>query len=71
MHVNSYCFTYNVHDELGDTQLEDYEWHNGMRPVWLNIYDAIKYNENTIKNSDKKGLSIERKTFYLNLLLMS
>jgi hypothetical protein len=68
--MNSYCFTCNVHDELGDTQLEDYEWHNGMRPVWLNIYDAIKHNENTIENSDKKIIDWT-KNLFLNLLLMS
>jgi ADP-ribose pyrophosphatase YjhB (NUDIX family) len=45
IHMNSYCFTCSVHDELGKTQLEDYEMHNGMRPVWLNIYDAIKHND--------------------------
>jgi ADP-ribose pyrophosphatase YjhB (NUDIX family) len=67
--MNSYCFTCSVHDELGETQLEDYEMHNGMRPVWLNIHDAIKHNENTIKNSDKKGLSIERETFLLKLII--
>jgi ADP-ribose pyrophosphatase YjhB (NUDIX family) len=69
MHMNSYCFTCNIHDELGQTQLEDYEIHNGMRPTWLNIHDAIKHNKYTMKNSDKKGLSIERETFLLMLIV--
>ena len=69
IHMNSYCFTCSVHDELGETQLEDYELNNGMRPMWLNIHDAIKHNEDTIKNSDKKGLSIERETFLLKLIV--
>jgi ADP-ribose pyrophosphatase YjhB (NUDIX family) len=69
MHMNSYCFTCNVHDELGETQFEDYEIHNGMRPMWLNIHDAVRHNEDTIKNSDKKGLSIERETFLLKLII--
>lgn len=69
MHMNSYCFTCSVHDVLGETQLEDYEVHNGMRPVWLNIHEAIKHNEDTMKNSDKKGLSIERETFLLKLIV--
>lgn len=34
-----------------------------MEAVWMNIHDAIKHNEDTIKNSDKKGMSIERETF--------
>ena len=69
MHMNSYCFTCNVHNKLGETQLEDYEMHNGMRPLWLNIHDAVKHNETTMKNSDKKGLSIERETFLLKLIV--
>lgn len=36
-----------------------------MKAVWLNIQDALKHNENTIKHSKKKGMSIERKTFLL------
>lgn len=69
VHMDSYCFTCSVHNELGDTQLEDYEIHNGMRPVWLNIHEAIAHNEHTLANSDKKGLSIERETFLLKLIV--
>ena len=69
VHMNSYCFTCTVDNELGETQLEDYEIHNGMRPVWLNIYEAINHNEETMKNSPKKGLSIERETFLLKLIV--
>jgi len=69
MHMDSYCFTCDIDDELGDTQLETYEVHNGMRPVWLNIHEAIKHNEDTMANSDKKGLSIERETFLLKLIV--
>ncbi|MEH6454563.1 MAG: DNA mismatch repair protein MutT, partial [Psychromonas sp.] len=52
----------------GRTNYEDYEIKNGMKPVWINIYDAIAHNEQTIKNSDKKGMSIERETFLLKLI---
>ncbi len=69
VHMDSYCFTCSVHNELGETQLEDYEIHNGMRPVWLNIHEAIAHNEHTLANSDKKGLSIERETFLLKLIV--
>lgn len=69
IHMDSYCFTCNIHNELGETQLEDYEVNNGMRPVWLNIHDAINHNEQTMKNSNKKGLSIERETFLLKLIV--
>jgi len=69
VHMDSYCFTCNIDDELGDTQLEDYEVNNGMHPVWLNIHEAIKHNEATMANSNKKGLSIERETFLLKLIV--
>lgn len=65
MHMESYCYVCTIDAELGETQFEDYEINNGMKPVWLNIYDAIAHNEETIANSDKKGMSIERETFLL------
>lgn len=65
VHMKSYCFVCTIDDELSTTKLEDYEISNGMTPVWLNIYEAIQHNENTIAKSDKKGLSIERETFLL------
>ena len=64
MHMNSFCFTCSVDEELGETQLEKYEIHNGMRPVWLNIHDAIIHNENTMKNTDKKVFQLNGKYFY-------
>ncbi|HIF9390033.1 TPA: NUDIX hydrolase [Photobacterium damselae] len=65
VHMESYCFTCEIDRQLGQTRLEDYEVKNGMRPVWINIFDAIAHNEKTIQESDKKGLSIERETFLL------
>ncbi len=69
VHMRSFCYTCSVADELGETQLESYEISNGMRPVWLNIFDAIKHNEDTIKHSAKKGLSIERETYLLKRIV--
>jgi len=68
MHMESFCYTCSIDSNLGETALEDYEVSNGMRPVWLNIYDAISHNEYTIKHSTKKGMSIERETFLLKLI---
>lgn len=68
MHMVSDCFVCEIDNELGQTRLEDYEVNNGMRPVWINIYDAIQHNEETIASSDKKGMSIERETFLLKLI---
>lgn len=65
LHMESYCYTCKIDSELGSTDLEEYEQKNGMEPVWMNIHEAIKHNEETIASSDKKGLSIERETFLL------
>ncbi|MBO0214784.1 NUDIX domain-containing protein [Vibrio sp. Vb2880] len=68
LHMVSYCFTCQVDRELGETNYETYEINNGMKPVWINIRDAIAHNEQTMANSDKKGMSIERETFLLRLI---
>jgi len=68
IHMISYCYTCNIDDELGETALEAHEVSNGMKPVWMNIHEAIQHNEDVIANSDKKGLSIERETFLLRLI---
>jgi hypothetical protein len=39
-----------------------------MKPVWMNIHEAIAHNEEVIANSEKKGLSIERETFMLKVI---
>ncbi|MDT0604868.1 NUDIX hydrolase [Thalassotalea castellviae] len=69
VHMLSYCFTCTIDEKLHDTSLEVHEINNGMRPVWINIHEAIKHNEHTIVHSDKKGLSIERETFLLKLIV--
>ena len=68
MHMLSYCYVCTIDEKLGDTKLEDYEVKNGMKPVWINIFDAIAHNEHTIANSEKKGMSIERETFLLKTI---
>ncbi len=68
LHMLSYCYTCDIGDELGPTKYEDYEVKNGMQPVWVNIFEAIQYNQNTIKENTNSGLSIERETFLLKLI---
>lgn len=68
-HMLSYCYTCTTDYELGETTYEPYEITNGMKPVWVDIKSAIKHNEGVIRNSTKKGLSIERETFLLKLIL--
>lgn len=68
MHMKSFCFTCRIDSQLGETQLEAYEIQNGMKPVWMNIHDAIAHNEETLANSEKKGLSVERELFLLKCI---
>ena len=67
-HMISYCYTCDVNKELGQTSLESHELRNGMSAKWVNINEAIAHNENTMANSAKKGMSIERETFLLKLI---
>jgi ADP-ribose pyrophosphatase YjhB (NUDIX family) len=64
----SYCFTCDIDNQLAETQFEAHEINNGMMPVWIDIDEAIEHNLETIANSSKKGLSIERETFLLKLI---
>lgn len=68
-HMISYCYTCEVDEKLGSSNLESYEVNNGMKAVWIDIHEAIKHNESTIVNSEKKGMSIERETFLLELIV--
>lgn len=69
IHMKSYCYVCTIDDELLTPELESHEIDNGMYPVWMNIHKAIYHNENTMANSDKKGLSIERETFLLKRIV--
>jgi len=65
IHMLSYCYICKISETLNETAFESHEIQNGMEPVWVNIHQAISHNEETIKASPKKGLSIERETFLL------
>ena len=68
-HMISYCYTCDIDTDLGQSKLEDYELKNGMTAKWMNIHEAIAHNERTIEKSEKKGMSIERETFLLRLIV--
>ncbi|WP_286266430.1 NUDIX hydrolase [Thalassotalea atypica] len=68
VHMESFCYVCDIDDELLEPELEAHELQNGMAPHWINIHQAIKHNEHTIENSDKKGMSIERETYLLKLI---
>lgn len=67
-HMISYCFTCEINKQLGRPKFESYEIKNGMKAMWVNIHEAIAHNKNTMANSEKKGMSIERETFLLELI---
>jgi ADP-ribose pyrophosphatase YjhB (NUDIX family) len=67
-HMISYCYTCEISKELGNSSLEVHEINNGMKAIWIDIFEAIKHNKKTIATSDKKGMSIERETFLLELI---
>ena len=67
-HMISYCYTCDIDTQLGVPNMELYETKNGMKPLWIPIQDAIFHNEAVLKNSTKKGMSIERETFLLKLI---
>jgi 8-oxo-dGTP pyrophosphatase MutT (NUDIX family) len=69
VHMESYCYTCTIDDELLEPELEAHELSNGMHPVWMNIHQAVAHNQETIAKSNKKGLSIERETFLLKLIV--
>lgn len=69
VHMLSYCYVCDIDDELLEPNLEAHEIDNGMHPTWFNIHQAIAHNEQTIANSDKKGMSIERETYLLKLIV--
>jgi ADP-ribose pyrophosphatase YjhB (NUDIX family) len=64
-HMISYCYTCDISNTLGNSRLESYEIKNGMKAMWIDIDEAIEHNKNTMANSAKKGMSIERETYLL------
>ncbi|WP_298444867.1 NUDIX domain-containing protein [uncultured Ferrimonas sp.] len=63
--MHSYCYWCSADPTLGQTRLEDYEQANGMKPLWMNLADAIAHNEQIIASSDKAGLSVQRELWLL------
>jgi len=68
IHIISYCYTCAINRELGQSNMESYEIKNGMKALWVDIHEAIAHNKTTMANSNKKGMSIERETFLLELI---
>ena len=67
-HMVFYCYTCDVNTLLGNSALETHEINNGMKAKWINIHEAINHNKKTMATSEKKGMSIVRETFLLELI---
>lgn len=69
MHMLSYFYVCKIDEEMQPTKLERHEISNGMSPVWIDIEEAIKHNQQVIKKKETTmGMSIERETFTLELV---
>ncbi|CAH9049465.1 RNA pyrophosphohydrolase [Pseudoalteromonas holothuriae] len=65
IHIISNCYICEICGQFNQPQMEDYEQANGMKPVWVNINEAIAHNQRTLKNSEKKGQSLIRELYLL------
>ncbi|MFN4062464.1 MAG: NUDIX hydrolase [Paracoccus hibiscisoli] len=70
MHMTSHYFICDIDPELRATNMEDYEVANGMRPVWVDIDEAIAHNRGVMQRLEASmGLSIQRETYLLEELV--
>lgn len=70
MNMTSHFFFCDIDRELCTTNMEDYETANGMRPVWVDLEDAISHNRGVMHRREATmGLSILRETFMLEELV--
>ncbi|MDZ7875040.1 MAG: NUDIX domain-containing protein [Rhizobium sp.] len=70
MSMTSHFYFCDIDPELRATNMEDYEKANGMRPVWVDIDEAIAHNRGVMHRLEATmGLSIQRETFLLEQLV--
>ena len=69
MHMTSHFFVCEIDPELRAPQMEGYEVANGMRPLWVNLHEALTHNRAVMQRQDSSmGQSIQRETFMLERL---
>lgn len=69
IHMVSHFYICDIHKELGESNLEDYEVKNGMDARWVNIHEAIEHNKRVIEAQPENiGLYIDRELFMLELV---
>ncbi|MDR5658088.1 NUDIX domain-containing protein [Serpentinicella sp. ANB-PHB4] len=70
MHMLSYFYICEADENFDNIKLEDYELANGTSPVWIDINDAIKHNNEVMATKQSTmGLTIKRETLVLELIL--
>lgn len=70
MHMTSHFFVCDIDHDLGSTKMEHYETANGMRPVWVEIGEALQHNLGVMQRGETTmGMSIQRETFMLQELM--
>ncbi len=66
IHMESYFYFCTASEHFLEPQLEDYEENNGMKALWVNIFDAIEHNKQVIESKESSmGFSIIRETYAL------
>lgn len=66
MHMTSHFFICDVAPELADARMERHEIANGMKPVWIDIFEAMHHNRQVMTRQEQTmGQSIQRETFML------
>lgn len=70
MHMTSHFFVCEIDPELRATKMEGYEQANGMRPLWVNLHEALAHNRAVMQRQDAAmGQSIQRETYMLQRLV--
>ena len=66
MHMTSHFYVCEVASQLEPVKMESHEIANGMRPVWINLHEAITHNEAVMQRHESSmGQSILRETYML------
>lgn len=69
IHMVSYFYVCKAYIDFKSLKLEDYEIANGVKPVWINIHEAIAHNKKVMESNDPSmGFCIERETLVLELV---
>lgn len=69
MAMTSHFYFCDVDPDLSAPQMEEYEKANGMRPLWVDLDEAIAHNRGVMQRREvSMGLSIQRETYLLEEL---